>query len=144
MSQVTPMISYEDPGAAADWLVRAFGFEERFRFTEPDGRVTHVDLALGDGAVMLGCPSPEYRSPKRHGEECEQAAKWLASPYVVDGVHAYVDDVDAHYAQAVAAGANALSQPTDAPHGDRLYRVEDLEGHRWMFATPLNAAEAAA
>jgi uncharacterized protein YceH (UPF0502 family) len=143
ISQITPMISYEDPGAAAEWLVAAFGFEERFRITEPDGRVTHVDLALGNGAVMLGCPSPEYRSPKRHREECEQAAKWLASPYVVDGVHVYVDDVDAHYEHAVAAGANALSQPADEPHGDRLYRVEDLEGHRWMFATRLSDGEAA-
>jgi uncharacterized glyoxalase superfamily protein PhnB len=142
MAQITPMISYEDPGAAADWLVRAFGFEERFRIAEPDGRVTHVDLALGDGAVMLGCPSPEYRSPRRHAEECDQAARWLASPYVVDGVHVYVDDVDAHYAEAVAAGANALSKPADAPQGDRLYRVEDLEGHRWMFATRLNGSEA--
>ena len=135
LQQITPMISYEDPGAAADWLAQAFGFEEEFRITEPDGRVTHVDLRLGDGAVMLGCPSPEYRSPRSHGAECEQAGRWLASPYVVDGVHAYVDDVDAHYERAVAAGAKALSQPADAPQGDRLYRVEDLEGHRWMFAT---------
>ena len=75
MTDVVPFIGYEDPGAAADWLVRAFGFEEELRIAEPDGRVTHVDLRLGDGAVMLGCPSPEYRSPKRHGAECEQAAK---------------------------------------------------------------------
>jgi uncharacterized glyoxalase superfamily protein PhnB len=143
LPQITPMLSYEDPGAAADWLVHAFGFEEEFRITEDHGRVTHVDLRLGDGAVMLGCPSPDYRSPRRHREECEQAAKWLESPFVVDGVHVYVDDVDAHYERAVAEGAHALSEPADAPHGDRLYRVEDLEGHRWMFASRLSGGEAA-
>jgi uncharacterized glyoxalase superfamily protein PhnB len=135
LPQITPMLSYEDPGAAADWLVRAFSFDETFRFAEDDGRVSHVELRLGDGVVMLGCPSPEYRSPKRHALECEQAAKWLASPYVVDGVHVYVDDVDEHYRRAVAEGAQPLSEPTDEPHGDRLYRVEDVEGHRWMFAS---------
>src|SRR5437763_3249713 len=87
--QITPMISYEDPGAAADWLAQAFGFEEEFRITEPDGRLTHVDLRLGDGAVMLGCPSPEYRSQKSHGAEYEQAARRPAPPYAVDGLHVH-------------------------------------------------------
>jgi uncharacterized glyoxalase superfamily protein PhnB len=53
---------------------------------------------------------------------------------VIDGVHAYVDDVDAHFERAKAAGATMLSEPEDTPWGDRHYRVEDLEGHRWMFA----------
>ena len=87
-----------------------------------------------------GSPSPEYRSPKRHGAECEQAAKWLASPFVVDGVHVYVDDVDAHFRQAKAAGATILEEPTDQPYGDRRYTAEDPEGHRWAFATHIKEA----
>lgn len=51
---------------------------------------------------------------------------------MIDGVLVYVDDVDLHYLGAKQAGANILSLPVDAPYG-RLYRAEDLEGHRWMF-----------
>jgi PhnB protein len=54
---------------------------------------------------------------------------------VVDGVQVTVEDVDAHFARARAAGARLLSEPEDSPHG-RLYRVEDVEGHRWMFSGP--------
>ena len=132
---ITPMISYEDVAAAADWLVRAFGFRETLRYTEEDGRPSHVELRLADGAIMLGNPSPAYRSPRRHAQECDQARKWLETPHIVDGAHVYVDDVDAHFARARAAGASILSEVEDLPWGDRRYRVEDLEGHRWMFST---------
>src|SRR5919109_3259106 len=66
--RVVPMLSYEDCGAAADWLCRAFGFEETDRYAEADGRVTHVELRLGDGVVFLGNPGPDYQSPRRHRE----------------------------------------------------------------------------
>jgi uncharacterized glyoxalase superfamily protein PhnB len=69
---------------------------------------------------------------------CEQARKWRETPFVVDGVHVSVDDIDAHYARAQAAGATILSQLEDNTGiGQRQYRAEDLEGHRWMFATSL-------
>jgi uncharacterized glyoxalase superfamily protein PhnB len=134
MQAITPMLSYEDVGGAAVWLADAFGFREELRFEEPDGRVSHVELRLGDGAVMLGNPSPHYQSPKTHREACEAAARWSETPFVVDGVHVYVDDVEAHLDRARAAGARILSEVEDTPFGDRHYRVEDLEGHRWMFA----------
>jgi uncharacterized glyoxalase superfamily protein PhnB len=53
LPQIVPMLSYEDVGGAAEWLVRAFGFEESDR-TEHEGEVVHVELRLGRGAVMLG------------------------------------------------------------------------------------------
>jgi PhnB protein len=130
------MISYEDVAAAADWLCDVFGFREHGeRYTEPDGRTSHAELELDRALVMLGSPSRDYRSPGHHAEECEQAAKWLASPNIVDGVLIYVDDVDAHYERARAAGATILREPEDQPYG-RLYNAADLEGHRWMFMTP--------
>ena len=64
---------------------------------------------------------------------CEHARLWSQTPYIVDGVLVYVDDLDAHYAHARAAGARILSEPTDTGHG-RSYRAEDVEGHRWMFS----------
>jgi uncharacterized glyoxalase superfamily protein PhnB len=55
-------------------------------------------------------------------------------PFVVDGVLVYVDDVDGHFARAKEGGATILSEPKDQAFGDRHYRAEDLEGHRWMFS----------
>ena len=130
---VTPMISYEDAGAAADWLAHAFGFEETLRYTENSGKVSHVELRLGDGAIMLGSP-PGYVNPLRL-RETEAGRAWNETPFVIDGVHVYVEDVDAHFAHARDAGATILSELEDQPFGDRQYRAEDLEGHRWMFAT---------
>ncbi len=130
--RIVPMLSYEDCSSAADWLCRAFGFEERERYAEADGRVTHVELAMGDGVLFLGNPGPDYQSPRRHREECEAAAKWSAEPYVIDGVYVGVDDVDAHFQAAKEAGATILSAVEDTPVG-RHYRAEDPEGHRWMF-----------
>jgi PhnB protein len=134
MPRVVPMISYEDVGAAADWLCRAFGFRERLRYKASDGRLSHVQLELADGLVMLGNPDGTYVSPKRHAESCEVMRRIYETPYVSDGFHVYVDDVAAHYAQARQAGATVLSGLEETPFGDRHYRVEDPEGHRWMFA----------
>lgn len=133
-NSVIPMLAYEDGAAAIDWLVKAFGFREQLRYTEDDGTVTHAELATGGGLIMLATPTPDYVSPKRHRESCEQARKWSAVPYVIDGVLVEVDDVDAHFAQAKQAGATILSEPEDVDVGVRHYRVEDPEGHRWMFS----------
>ena len=131
--RAVPMVSYEDVGAAIDWLSEAFGFRESGeRYTDDEGRVTHAELELGGATVMLGWPGTDYRSPRRHAEECEQARKWLEVPYVVDGVLIYVDDVDAHFDRSRAAGATILREPKIEPYG-RLYNAADLEGHRWMF-----------
>jgi uncharacterized glyoxalase superfamily protein PhnB len=130
--QIAPMLSYEDVGGAADWLVRAFGFEEHERI-EHEGEVVHVELGLGSGVVMLGRPGESYVNPKRLREQCEAAARMYEVPWVVDGVWAQVDDLGAHHERAREAGATLLSEIEDGPAG-RLYRAEDPEGHRWMFA----------
>ena len=130
------MISYEDVALAINWLSDAFGFREAGeRFTDDEGRVTHAELQLDGATVMLGWPGPDYRSPKRHAEECEPAARWLATPWVIDGVHVEVGDLDAHCERARAAGASVLREPENLPFG-RLYSAADLEGHRWMFMQP--------
>jgi PhnB protein len=128
------MISYEDVGAAAAWLSSAFGFRERLRYTEPDGTPSHVQLGLEDALIMLGNPDGLYISPKHHAQTCEAMRRILETPCVSDGLHVYVEDVAAHFDQARRAGATILSGLDETPFGDRHYRVEDPEGHRWMFA----------
>ena len=137
--RVVPMLAYEDAAAAIDWLTEAFGFQERpeQRYTEADGTVTHAELERDGAIVMLATPNRDYQSPKRH-EACESARRWLDNPWVIDGLFVEVDDVDAHYAQAVAAGATVI-RPLEGPDftGLRRYTAEDFEGHRWMFGQPL-------
>lgn len=131
MNDVVPMLTYADGPGAMDWLVAAFGFEEQARWLDDDGRVAHGELRAGDGLVMVASTNPAYEGPASHREHCEAADGWLSTPYVVDGALVYVDDIDAHHARAVAAGARTLSGIEDGPA--RLYRTEDVEGHRWMF-----------
>jgi uncharacterized glyoxalase superfamily protein PhnB len=129
---VVPMIAYGDGPAAMDWLTTAFGFVERQRWLNDDGSLSHGEMIAGGGLVMMATPTPQYEGPKRHREHCERARAWSQVPWVVDGVMVHVDDVDAHFRQAKEAGATILSEPEDGFPG-RRYRVEDLEGHRWMF-----------
>ena len=63
--------------------------------------------------AMIASTNPAYESPTAHRQHCEAADAWLISPYVVDGALVYVDDIDAHYARAVAAGAATLSEIED-------------------------------
>lgn len=129
---VIPMIAYEDGPRAMDWLAKAFGFRERARMTSPDGRLGHGEMEAGEGVIMLATPTPDYHGPKSHRDSCEQARKWSSVPYIIDGVLVYVKDVDAHFRQAKEAGATILSKLEEDTNG-KLYRAEDLEGHRWMF-----------
>lgn len=135
---VIPMLAYEDGNAAIDFLVEAFGFEERERWKDDDGTVVHAELVTEAGTVMLATPSPDYVSPKRMRELSPEARKMYEVPYVIDGVLVEVDDVDAHFERSKAAGATLLSEPEDVPEaGVRHYRAEDPEGHRWMFSQDL-------
>jgi uncharacterized glyoxalase superfamily protein PhnB len=129
---VIPMISYEDGITALEWLANAFGFRERARQIGADGRLSHGEIEAGDGIIMLATPTPDYESPKHHREICQQARKWSAVPWVIDGVLVYVDDLDTHFKRAKAAGARILSEIQEDSPG-RRYRAEDLEGHRWFF-----------
>jgi PhnB protein len=134
---VVPMLAYENAAAAIEWLERAFGFREDpdERYTDAEGTVGHAQLQTGGGLIFLATPTKDYESPVHHRETCEAAATWSKVPWVIDGVQVEVDDVDAHYERAKAAGARLLTPIRDQPYG-RLYNAEDLEGHRWMFIQP--------
>ncbi|HJZ67287.1 MAG TPA: VOC family protein [Blastocatellia bacterium] len=116
---VVPILVYEDVGKAIDWLCRTFGFAERLRF-ERDGVISHAQLAVAEGAIMLGRQGGPYRAPR--GDE--------VNAYV----HVTVDDVDRHFDHSKQCGARILQQPTDRPFGERQYTVEDPAGHWWVFS----------
>ena len=124
--RIIPMLVYADAPAALDFLSHAFGFEERYRMEMVDGRIGHAEIGYQDNIVMLasefgemGLASPRDM-PTRHGQ-----------------VLCYVDDVDAHYRNAMAAGATVVAAPEDQDYGNRMYRAVDPEGHRWIFSMPI-------
>jgi PhnB protein len=133
MQTIIPMLAYEKGVAAIEWLCKAFGFIENkeSRFMEGD-RLTHAELKLNDGVIMLATPSEDYESINKHRQHCERMNKWLSVSYVVNGLLVYVDDVENHFKKAKANGAEILSEIEDGGPGKR-YRCADIEGQRWMF-----------
>lgn len=121
--RLSPYLYCRDTAAALEWLVNAFGFRERFRSVDDEGVLRHAELEFGDAVVMLGSP-PDYRNPRELGQ-------------VTVGLYVHVDDVDAHFEQAKAAGAEIDGPPEDKPYGDRVYGALDPEGHQWWFAQSL-------
>jgi uncharacterized glyoxalase superfamily protein PhnB len=117
---VVPILVYEDVGKAIDWLCGTFGFRERLRAAGPGGGVTHAQLAIAEGAVILGRQGAEFRPPRPN-----EVSQYL---------HVHVEDVDKHFENARQRGARIVKLPTDMPFGERQYTVEDLGGHRWTFS----------
>jgi uncharacterized glyoxalase superfamily protein PhnB len=132
MTDVIPMLSYEDGVVALEWLCRAFGFVEVERMVDATGRLAHGELQVGQGRVMLASPTPAYESPAHQRVHCAAAAAWSQVPYVINGVLVYVSDVAAHFEVAKRAGATILTEIEHGFPGTR-YRAADLEGQRWMF-----------
>lgn len=129
---VIPMLAYENGLAAMDWLIAAFGFVEKARWVDEEGRLSHGELQAGDDILMLASPTPDYQSPQTLAQHYEPAARWQQIPWIINGVLVYVDDLDTHFARAKDAGAQILSAIEDGPPG-RRYRAADLEGQRWFF-----------
>lgn len=116
---VVPILIYEDVGYAIDWLCRAFGFSERLR-AEREGVIGHAQLAVAEGALMLGRQGGPFRTPSTDG--------------VTQYVHVTVTDVDRHYEHAKACGARIIQPPTEMPFGERQYTAQDHAGHWWTFS----------
>jgi uncharacterized glyoxalase superfamily protein PhnB len=119
-ASVVPILVYEDVGNAIDWLCGTFGFRERLRAVGPGGKVSHAQLDIAEGAVMLGRQGGEFRLPRPNE--------------VTQYVTVHVDNVDEHFEHARQCGARILKSPADMPFGERQYTVEDFGGHRWTFS----------
>src|ERR1044071_2263853 len=122
---ITPYLLYEGVGGALKFLSKAFGFRKHGpAMSGPDGKVLHAAMKLGDDVIMMGCPGPKYKNPKRLGQSTQS-------------LYVNVGDVDKHFARAKKAGAKILEGPHDEFYGDRRYGAEDPEGHQWYFASPV-------
>jgi PhnB protein len=122
--RVTPYLIVDGGDAAIRFYTEVLGAKERMRMGGPDGKVGHAELELGESVIMLADEHPEMgaRSPKSVG----------GSPV---SLHVYVEDVDAVFQAALAAGASETNAVTDKFYGDRSGEFEDPFGHRWSIAT---------
>ena len=132
--RLVPFLGYEDAAAAIDWLCAAFGATEDAdsRHAQADGTIVHAELDLEGSTIYLSTPAG-YVGSRTHRETCEIERRMHENPWVIDGLFVEVDDVEAHHARAVEAGASVLREPEEPGIGYRIYTAEDLEGHRWMF-----------
>ncbi len=126
--RIIPYLAYADAPAALEFLAKAFGFEERFRYPMEDGSIGHAEIGYQGNIVMLATAFEPlgFSSPRDLSGICVQ-------------LMCYVDDVDAHYERARSAGATIAVPPMN-DHGQRSYRAIDPEGHRWIFATRTDPA----
>jgi PhnB protein len=120
----TPYLCVRGGAAAIEFYTEAFGAIELMRLAEPDGWIGQAEIKIGDATIMLSdeYPEMEVQSPQSLG----------GTPVLI---HLYVEDVDALFGRAVAAGAAAKRRPADRFYGDRSGTLVDPFGHRWMHAT---------
>ena len=125
---VIPGLRYFDAATAIDWLCRAFGFERHLIVPGDNETIDHAQLTFGNGMIMLGSVrSDEFGEMIKQPSDLDGAE--TQAPYVI------VDDVDAHYECAKAAGASVVMEPEDQSYGGRLYTCRDPEGHLWSFGS---------
>jgi uncharacterized glyoxalase superfamily protein PhnB len=115
---------YHDAAKMIGWLCRAFGFTVRVRYGNGD-EVHHAQLTLGSSIIMIGQVRDDAYG-KMVGEPGNGGGK---STYIA------VDDTDATFARAKAAGATILEEPVDRDYGSRDFICADPEGHVWSFGT---------
>lgn len=124
MHSLSPHIVCAGAAKAIDFYKAAFGAVETARMPGPDGRLMHAAVKIGDSTLMLVDEMPEWGV---------KGAKALGGSPVT--LHLYVQDADATFARAVAAGAKVTMPLADQFWGDRYGQLEDPFGHKWSIAT---------
>jgi PhnB protein len=120
----TPYLIVKDAARAIEFYKRAFGATELLRMAAPGGKIGHAEIKIGDSPIMLAdeVPGMGALSPESLG----------GTPV---SILLYVEDVDAVFNQAIAAGAKVQRPVKDQFYGDRTGGVTDPFGHVWYVAT---------
>lgn len=121
--QVMPYLHVDGAADAIKFYEDVFGAAERMRMPDPNGKIGHAELQLGDGVIMLADEYPDMgiRGPAAYG----------GSPVTIS---VYVEDVDEVFQKAIDAGAKTIQELTNQFYGDRSGQFEDPWGHRWSVA----------
>ncbi len=121
---VTPYLIVKGAASALEFYQKAFGAKELFRMPQPDGRIAHAEIKVGDSHIMLADEFPEMNARSPHSLGGTPVQMLL-----------YVEDVDSTVARAVAAGLKELRPIKDQFYGDRSGTFQDPFGHIWTIAT---------
>jgi uncharacterized glyoxalase superfamily protein PhnB len=117
---ILPHLTYANAAAAIEWLTRVFGFVEHYRYGAPDDP-NGAQLHLGEAWIMINGVRPGRSTPALLG--CD-----------TQSLTVFVEDVDAHFERAKAAGAKIVEDLHETEYGERQYGVQDLDGHHWLFS----------
>jgi uncharacterized glyoxalase superfamily protein PhnB len=127
-STVIPGMFYRNAPEAIEWLCRVFGFHKHAIVPGPDNTIMHAELTLGQGMIMLGSLGDNpHRAFMKHPSE--------VGGVETHGLNLIVDDADAVYQRAKAAGAKIVFEIEDKPYGGRGFGCQDLEGRLWYVGT---------
>jgi uncharacterized glyoxalase superfamily protein PhnB len=123
---VTPQLTLENAAETIAWYVKALGAQELARAVGPDGKIMHAEIRVGDSPIMVNDAMMGSKGVRGLGGS--PASLWV-----------YVDDCDALFNRAKAAGAKVADGPMgemqDQFWGDRCGTLIDPEGFRWTIAT---------
>jgi PhnB protein len=121
---VTPYLIVKNADRALDFYKRAFGATELLRFPDPSGKIGHAEIKIGDSVIMLADEFPDrgFKSPQTLGG-------------TTSSVMLYLEDVDAVFKRAIAAGGKEVRPVEDQFYGDRSGFLEDPFGHQWAIST---------
>lgn len=121
---ITPYLIVRGAAKAIEFYQRAFGATERLRLNRGEGKIAHAEMSIGDSVFMLADEVPE---------------SGIVGPETLGGVASslllYVQNVDAQFARALAAGAKVKRPVVDQFYGDRSGTLIDPFGHVWTLAT---------
>lgn len=122
--RLSPYLCIDGAARAIDFYTEVLGATVKMRMDGPDGKIGHAELTFGDSILMLADEYPDmgFLSPNRIGGTAVT-------------LHTYVDDVDAVFERALAAGAKTLRPVENQFYGDRSGQFEDPFGHRWNVAS---------
>jgi PhnB protein len=118
----TPYLIISGAAQAIDFYRNVFGATELLRMADPDGRIAHAEIKIGDSVIMLADEAPGHRSPRSLGGAAVSTML-------------YVENVDDCFNRAIAAGAKAQRPLANQFYGDRSGTIEDPFGHVWTIAT---------
>jgi uncharacterized glyoxalase superfamily protein PhnB len=113
-----PHIVYKDLAGAVDWLTRAFGYAEHYRYGDP---LSGSQGFMGNACIMLTRSREGHRSPIETG-------------HATQSLTVFLEDVESHYTRAKSAGAKIVEEPHETVYGEFQYAAVDREGHHWLFS----------
>ena len=119
---MTPQLALDNAAQTIDWYVKALGAKELRRSAGPDGKIMHAELTIGSSLFIVNDAMMGSKGPKAYGGS--PASWWV-----------YVEDCDALFKKAVAAGAKVQMPMEDQFWGDRAGAIIDPEGFTWWIAT---------